>query len=213
MFVCLPLEIVCPVFEFGEEICFHRYVNLPSPFWNLGKKYASPEIWVCLPYFLNLGKILCFPRNMSLSALFWIWGRNMLPQKCLLVCPVLKFGEEICFPRNVRLPSLFFKFGEELCFPRNVSLPSLVRNYGKMCFPRNVSSPSLFSNLGKKYASPEIFVCLPCFEIWGRNMPPQEIVPFPCHWSSFSFWTFDIVNLSFRMRIVPLVSQSFLLHS
>ena len=163
---------VCPLLKFGEDICFPRNVNLPSLFLNLGKKSASPcfEIWgrfmlpknVSLPsLFSNLGK-KCFSRNVCLSALgnclpcFWIWGRNMLPQICEFAFPVFEFGEEICFPRNVRLPSLFFKFGEELCFPRNVSLPSLVRNYGKTC------------------ASPEMWVRLPCFQIWGRNMRPQK---------------------------------------
>ena len=121
---------VCPLLKFGEDICFPRNVNLPSLFLNLGKKSASPEMFICLPcfeiwgrfmlpknvslpsLFSNLGK-KCFSRNVCLSALgnclpcFWIWGRNMLPQICEFAFPVFEFGEEICFPRNMSLPSLF----------------------------------------------------------------------------------------------------------
>ena len=98
----------------------------------------------------------------------------MLPQKCEFVCPVLKFGEEICFPRNVCLSAPFWNLGKK-CFPRNVNLPSLFLNLGKKyASPEMWDCLPYFLNLGKNYASPEMWVCLPWLEIMGRHVLPQK---------------------------------------
>ena len=135
MWVCLPcFEIwgrnmlpqkcllVCPVLKFGEEICFPRNVNLPSLFLNLGKKYASPEMWDCLPYFLNLGKNYASPEMWVCLPWLEIMGRHVLPQKCEFAFPVFKFGEEICVPRNICLSALFWNLGKKYASPGNSSL-------------------------------------------------------------------------------------------